>query len=121
MDDRSAHEAFAHGARALAASLGCLLEPVVVDPVDAPLTSWLDTFLTLQNVELAAHHGAWLRRESPKLGSLISGRVARALTAVPGGPTHTAAVTTAEAIRGGLAAFVARFVDDDRWLAWPSA
>jgi len=118
--DPATRLAFARAARILAARLGCPLDPVVIDPAEAPMASWLGAYLTLQNAELAAHHGTWLRQESPKLGTLIGGRVAGALAAA-GADGARAALAAAETTLAALAAFVLPLVDGDRWLVWPSA
>jgi amidase len=43
------------------------------------LSSWLSVYLTLQNADIARVHGDFVARERPSFGTLIAGRMARAL------------------------------------------
>jgi amidase len=113
--DPSAFRAFVRGAGAVARRLGRSLSPVTVGDRRAPLSSWLPTYLALQNLEAAATHRSWIERERPAFGSLIAGRLARALaaTADDGAKAHarvSALHARADALLGPGA-----------WLLWPSS
>jgi amidase len=115
----AARAAFFDAAGALAGRLARPLEPVAVGGDSAPASGWLATYLALQNAEAAALHGAWIARARPSFGSLIAGRLARALTVSPDD------VAAAERVRVALdaraTALLAPPSGAGGWLVWPSA
>jgi len=115
----AARAAFANAAAALARRLARRLEPVAVGGDGAPAFGWLATYLALQNAEAATLHGAWIARASPSFGSLIAGRLVRALTV---GPDDVAAAERARAALDARAsALLAPASEAGAWLVWPSA
>jgi amidase len=113
--DAPAGAAFGRAAAGLARRLGCPLQPVIVSAADTPLTSWLGTYLTLQNAEIAAIHRGWIDGASPCFGSLIGRRIARALNVAAD------EVERAEHRRARLGDRVSALLAGGAWLVWPSA
>ncbi|MES1165352.1 MAG: amidase [Verrucomicrobiota bacterium] len=105
---------FDEGARRLSERLGLPLQPIDLEAA-VPAEVWLSGYLALQNAEMAALHGTWLARHRPQLGSLIAGRVARALAVEPRD------VARAEAARAALQSALSAALGDDAWLVWPTA
>jgi amidase len=112
--DPGAGPAFAVGAATLAHHLGRPLESVDVEAI-VPAGDWLTAYLALQNAQLAAIHGPWIGRERPSFGSLIAGRIARALSVT------RQETDDAEAVRAALEQAITGLLAGDAWLIWPSA
>ncbi len=112
--DPEAAPAFAVAAAKLAHHLGRPLESFDVEAV-VPAGAWLTAYLALQNAELASTHGPWIERQRPAFGSLIAGRIARALAVT------AAEVEDAEVARGALDQAVGAALAEGDWLVWPSA
>ena len=114
--DPEAFTVFEQQAVALAARLARPVAAVAIDSGAAPMSAWLDTYLTLQNAEAIALHRAWIETARPAFGSLIGGRIAGALA----GKTP-AEVARAEALCRALRARLGGLITDGAWLLWPSA
>jgi amidase len=78
-------------------------------------SGWLDAYLTLQNLEAARHHRAFVERHRESLGSLIRRRFDAALA------TEPARAEGAEAIRAELVQGLAATLASGAWLVLPSA
>jgi len=86
-------------------------------PASAPAPGrWLDTYLTLQNLEAARHHRAFVETHRQGMGSLIRRRFEAVLATLP------AHAERAEAARTELARTLdTTLADGDAWLVLPSA
>jgi amidase len=111
--DPAAAPAFRAAADGLAGRIGHPLETTDVEAA-LPASEWLDSYLALQNAELARIHGRWIAHHRPAFGSLIAARVERALAVSPD------RVREAEVARGALAGLIGPLTAD-AWLLWPSA
>ena len=107
---------FEQQAVALAARLRRPVAAVALDSAAAPMSAWLQTYLTLQNAEAAALHREWIATARPAFGSLIGGRIANALA-----PAAAADTLRAEAIAGALRTRLGALITEGAWLLWPSA
>ncbi|HXJ22318.1 MAG TPA: amidase [Polyangia bacterium] len=112
--DPKAGPAFAMAAAKLSHHLGCRLDSVDLE-ASVPADAWLPTYLALQNAEMASTHRPWIEQQRPAFGSLIAGRVARALAVTAD------EVEDAEAVRDALVARVDAILAGGAWLVWPSA
>ncbi len=113
--DTDAAKAFVNASAALAQALE---GPLVRDSIgeDFPRTpAWAGTYLTLQNAEIARLHRAFVEGERPTFGSLITGRVTRAMH------VDAAAIQAAEAQRARMVAALHDVLDAGAWLVLPSA
>jgi amidase len=109
--DDAARTPFARAASALARALGVpLLESVVPAPA-----RWLEAYLTLQNLEAARLHRAFLERHRESFGSLIRRRFDAALATTP------ERAERAEAIVAELMTSLAGTLTRGAWLVLPSA
>lgn len=109
--DDAAGAPFARAASALARALGVpLLESVAPAPA-----RWLEAYLTLQNLEAARLHRAFLERHRESFGSLIRRRFDAALA------TTAERAERAEAVRGELMTHLAGTLARGAWLVLPSA
>jgi amidase len=82
--DPSARSQFRADVGRAALRMGLTLATVSLRSDDAgPLESWLSIYLTLQNAEVASTHREWIEGAKPRFGSLIAGRIARALATAP--------------------------------------
>lgn len=109
--DAAARAPFFQAASALARALRL---PLCEAPAPSP-SRWLDAYLTLQNLEAAAHHRAFVERHRESFGSLIG----RRFDAVLATPPERA--ESAEATRSELAASLASTFASGAWLVLPSA
>lgn len=109
--DEAARGPFLEAAAALARALGVPLQQA---PAPSP-ARWLETYLTLQSLEAAAQHRAFIERHREGFGSLIKRRF-DAVLATPAAGAESAEVTRAE-LAESLAAPFAR----GAWLVLPSA
>jgi amidase len=83
--------------------------------VPAP-ARWLDAYLTLQNLQAAEHHRAFVERHRDSFGSLIRRRFDAVLA------TDPARAPAAEATRAELAQGLAQTLAlDNAWLVLPSS
>ncbi|MFL5307958.1 MAG: amidase [Polyangia bacterium] len=112
--DPEAVVVFDEAARDLADRLRLPLQPIDLEAA-VPADLWLSAYLALQNAQMAALHGAWIAQHRPRFGSLIEGRVARALAV---GPRD---VAEAEPARAALESALSAALGDDAWLVWPTA
>lgn len=112
--DPEAVSVFDEAARGLADRLRLPLQPIDAESA-VPTDLWLSAYLALQNAQMAALHGTWIAQHRPRFGSLIEGRVARALTV---GPRD---VAEAEPVRAALESTLSAALGDDAWLLWPTA
>lgn len=109
-----AWRAFEEAAAHLAAELGLAVERRALRTLP-PFNELLQSYLTLQNLEAASWHRAWLSRTQPRFGSLIARRVGWMLATDEG--ARPEAERCARALRS---AFVGPFEQGVWWL-WPSA
>jgi amidase len=79
------------------------------------LTSWLPTYLTLQNAEVARIHRNWITTCQPTFGSLIDGRMTRALAVTAGEEA------AAEDRREEVCTRIASLLEGGRVLVLPTA
>jgi amidase len=113
--DADAAKAFANVSAALAEALeGPLVRESIGEDFPSP-PGWAGTYLTLQNAEIARLHRAFVEGEHPAFGSLIAGRIARAMQ------VDAAAVEVAEARRARMVAALHDVLDAGAWLVLPSA
>jgi amidase len=113
--DADATSVFEQSAAELARSLGLPLEwRSIAAGVPAP-SSWLSTYLTLQNLEAATVHRSWLEQKRPQFGSLIARRIQWLLS------TEASAGPGAEANRTSLVAWLTELLATGAWLVLPSA
>ena len=98
-----------------AGRLGLALDEQSVANGAGPLESWLSVYLTLQNAEVERVHRDWIVRERPRFGSLIAGRVTRALA------MHPQEVAAAEERLIAVRRRVLSLVEDGTILVLPSA
>ena len=113
--DADATEGFQQGARALSASLDLPLEwQTLTTLVPAP-KQWLETYLTLQNLEASAIHRPWLEQKQPQFGSLIARRIQWMLG------TEVSAAAGAEADCRAICGGLIELLGSDAWLVLPSA
>jgi len=109
--DRQARTPFLEAASALARALDVpLLEARAPSPA-----RWLDAYLTLQNLEAAAHHRAFVERHRESFGALIRRRFDAVLA------TEPARADGAEAVRAELIRGLGAIVANGAWLVLPSA
>ena len=113
--DEDARAVFEHSAATLAGSLGLPLERRSIGAGVPDPATWLGTYLTLQNLEAASIHRAWLEQKRPQFGSLIARRIGWMLG------TEASAGPAAEANRSSLAAGLTRLLAAGSWLVLPSA
>jgi amidase len=109
--DDEARAPFARAAAALARALALpLYEATAPEP-----EHWLDAYLTLQNLQVAEHHRAFVARHRASFGSLIGRRFDAVLTTSP------ERAGRAEAVRAALSAGLSATLASGAWLVLPSA
>lgn len=113
--DGDATAVFEHGAAALANDLGLPLEWQSIAADVAEPSTWLSTYLTLQNLEASGIHRAWLEQKRPQFGSLIARRIGWMLG------TEASAGPSAEVNRSSLVAWLTALLASGAWLVLPSA
>jgi len=113
--DADAAAIFEASASALASQLGRPLHwQEIATDVPAP-REWLSTYLTLQNLQVAAIHRSWLEQKRPQCGSLIARRIGWLLN------TEPSAAARAEAQCQALSSWLSSLLDSGVWLVLPSA
>ena len=109
-----AWRAFEAAGRALSAELGLVLE-CNGSPILPSFPTLLQSYLTMQNLEVASNHRAWLRDAAPRFGSLIARRVGWLLA------TEESARPEAERCVRALRSALDPLLDGGIWLLLPSA
>jgi amidase len=113
--DEPARAAFVAAAHGLSRAVGA---PLVFEEVPSgfpPPASWLEFYLTLQNLEAQVLHRPFIERERPTFGSLIGRRWRKVLT------TNPALAGDAELGRDALRGALARVFGARTWIVLPSA
>jgi amidase len=109
--DDEARVPFARAAAALSRALRLpLYESAAPEP-----ERWLDAYLTLQNLQAAEHHRAFVARHRDSFGSLIGRRFDAVLATSP------ERAGRAEAVRAALVSSLAATLASGAWLVLPSA
>lgn len=111
MDD-GAWPSFLTAAEALSHELSV---PLVRTTSSLSVDTLLTTYLTLQNLEAASLHRAWLERQAPSFGSLIARRIGWLLS------TDERARSEAESRRQAVVTHLAKLLEDGTWVVLPTA